>query len=99
MDIQRFDLPDGAWADIHRRPSHGQVKAVMRAYREHADDGSVMDIQTISVLTLTDKWLVKDGDGREIPLSREGVESAPQEVVNALWNELTTVLEGAFPNL
>lgn len=102
MQIETTTLRDGlGTADIHRRPSHGQVKAIMAAYRKHSDDESVMDIQTVAILTLVDRWTLLDDKGKDmsIPLSRDGVESAPQAAVNAVWEELTTVLEGAFPNL
>lgn len=105
MQIEDFAIPvePPATARIHRRPSHGQVKAIMRTYRrvyaDGTEPGSEMDVITDTILTMTESWTVKDEKGKSIPLSREGVEEAPNDAVNALYVELSKVLEGAFPNV
>ena len=95
MDIQRFDLPDGQWADLHRRPSHGQLKVIEKMTRKAIADEEWLSTQDALVITLVDKWLVRDSDGRDLPLSREGINEAPHQVIHLLAEELNKVTEAS----
>lgn len=101
MDIQPFTLPilpEGQTAHIHRRPSHGQVKAIMRAYRRDQDDNE-QDVFSDVLLIMVEKWSVVDERGKPIPLSKEGIDAAPFDAVNAILGEIAPLLANAFPNL
>lgn len=102
MQITRFDLPDTPdgqkqWADIHRRPTHAQTRAITAAkYRlrnaitgEYTD---VLEVQDVVVLELVERWLVFDEDGTPIEFGPEGVSIAPQEVIQPLYNECDQVM-------
>lgn len=105
--VETFDLPpvtiEGEEKPqsvrLHRRPTHGQTKAIVNQYIAARDRDEPLDIQTILVLSLCTEWTVYDPDTTvPIPFTREGVESAPQDIVDAVFNEASKPVLHMLPN-
>jgi len=92
MQIIRLELRDEQWAEAHSRPSHGQMKAFYKAFRDK-QDAEMMGTQDDLILILCTKWDVKDEDGVSLPLSREGIDKAPQDIVTELTDKLSEFLD------
>ena len=92
MQVVRVDLRDEQWAEAHSRPSHGQMKRFYKAFRDKPD-AEMMDTQDDLILILCIKWNVKDEDGVSLPLTKEGVDKAPQDVVTQLTDKLSEFLD------
>ena len=88
MDIQRIELRDGSWAMAHTRPSHGQMKAFYRSFRGKAE-AELMESQDDLILILCAEWSIK---GMDLPLTREGIDAAPQDTVSELTERLSGFL-------
>lgn len=99
MDITRFALPDGQWADIHRRPSHGQMKQITKWTQAAIDSQEWLDTEDALLLTLVDSWHVVDADGKDIPLKRESLDGVPQEIITRLSDELQVVTDAIRPDV
>lgn len=104
-NLTTLDLPDGQWFRYHPRPTHGQIKVITRKLMETQRilfgnaEGDPLDLQTVTVLEIGDAWLVKDDDGHDIPWSREGIESAPQDIVQLCHDACEHAISGASPSL
>lgn len=94
MQVEKIDLKDGQWAKAHTRPSHGQMKAFYRAYRGKSED-ELMETQSDLILILCDEWQVKGPDGANLPLNKEGIDNAPQDIVTELTDKLSEFLGGS----
>jgi hypothetical protein len=91
--IMRIELPDGQWADLRDRITHGQVKDVIRAIR-------VDDLEFMAVVTRTfvRDWYVLDTDGATIPVdAADGFDRLPSDVASAIYNEVLPVWRAANP--
>lgn len=89
MDIERFDMPDGQWADIHRRPTHGQMKQIEKFTRKAIADEEWLSTQDALVLTLVDKWSF------DKPVSREAIDEMPHAIIALISDELNKVVEAS----
>ena len=92
MQVVNIPLRDGQSADAHSRPSHGQLKKFYKAFR-NKPDAEMMDTQGDLILILCEKWDVRDGDGAQLPLSRDGIDKAPQDIVTELTDKLSEFLD------
>lgn len=97
MDIQPFTLPGGFTAHIHRKPTHGQVRRVEELTRKALGNDDPMGTEDALILTLVDHWDLTDERKAALPLSREGIEQVPQEVIAALSDELLLVTQAVRP--
>lgn len=104
-NVAVLDLPDGQSFRYTERPSHGQIKIITRALLETqrilfgTAEGDPLDIQTITVLTLGNSWVVRDDEGRDLPWSREGIEAAEQSIVEQCYAACEKAIAGASPAL
>ena len=88
----RLDLPDGQWADLREWLTHGERKAVQRAFFAASKDVEASpDMDTALVRAYLVDWKVNGRDGHELPVT--AIDDAPSEVVSqiaaeslALWN-------------
>ena len=87
MQVERVTLRDGQWAMAHTRPSHAQMKAFYKSFRGKAED-ELMETQADIILLLCTEWQVKGENGANLPLNKEGIDNAPQDIVT----ELTDIL-------
>lgn len=107
--IEKVELPpaeDGSvqWYRVHRRPTHGQVKAIAAVW---GDPGSQpMDVQTVCLQQLVTEALIKDDEGREIPWNGTGPDEqgigatdVPQDLVTAMFDEAVKGVADAFPGI
>ncbi len=102
MDIKRFELPDGPWADIHHRFTHGQAKAITSGWMAAMTDNDPLEAQTVVVRQMVDKWLVYDESKVGIPFP-ESIDAAPQDVIQLLFEECEPLVAsliggGSAPN-
>lgn len=103
-NIERVELPaaaDGSaqWFTTHRRPTHGQAKAISQAYYEGLNGTNILGIETTVVRQLCPTAVVKGEDGRELPYGDdgEGIEAFPEDVVAAMYAEASKAIEDLFP--
>jgi hypothetical protein len=85
------DVPlcDGAFtAKAHSRPSHKQIQQITRDTRKRAKEENIEAILVDNLLTLCEGWDVKDENDSPIPWSREGIESAPNDILMELSDKL-----------
>jgi hypothetical protein len=87
MQIVKIDLKDGQWARAHSRPSHGQMKQFFKTFRGKSED-EAMESQADLILLLCVEWEVKGEDGALLPLTPEGVDETPQDIVTELTEKL-----------
>jgi hypothetical protein len=86
----RLDLPDGSWAELRERPTHGQVTLVRKALLRAGDEiEAAADVAVAYVQAYVSAWSVKNGEGNEIPLDQP--ESAPDDVVQAIAEAAKTL--------
>ena len=92
MDIQPIHLKAGGSVMAHHRPSHAQLKAVFRATQANlkADKPEETIVDTIRILV--DSWEVKGEDGNDLPLSKDGIDAAPNDVVVELSEKLQRIV-------
>jgi hypothetical protein len=103
--IERVELPPAAvdgsaqWFTVHRRPTHGQAKAISQAFYERLNGSDVLGIETVVVRTLCPTAVVKDEEGRELPYGDdgEGVDTFPEDIVSAMYAEASKAIEELFP--
>jgi len=72
----------------HSRPSHGQTKAISRALRARLKEEQIEELLVDNILTLCTAWDVTDEEGHPIPFTREGIASAPDDLVTELADRL-----------
>jgi hypothetical protein len=98
MSVERLDLPDGQWADIERRPTHGTMRRISK------DTGRLgrtdpLAGEDVIVANLVTDWLVRDSEGSEVPLAkREAWDRIPQETFSLVSDECLSIVEAAYPN-
>ena len=82
----RVDLPDGQWAELRERITHGQDKDIRRAFRRAKDDPELApDFETVLVRTFVRDWHVNDPEGNPIPVGdADAMDRAPDNVVDTL---------------
>ena len=96
--MPRIELRDGQWAKLRERITHGQDKAISRAFRAGRDDPDRRpDFTTVLVREFVATWYVNDPAGVLIPLAdQDAINRAPSDIVDQLadaalplWNEVT----------
>ena len=97
MAVQRFELPDGQWADIERRPTHGVIRKIGKE-SERLGRNDPLAGEDVIIMQLIKEWNIHDGDGNEVPLRREDFDRIPQDTFSQLSEECLTVVEAAYPN-
>jgi len=95
-DVKRFELPDGDWYELYRRPSTKRVKAILRARRDLDGTPQQDDVLDVTILQMTARWRMTL-DGRELPLDREGIADLPFDVSLAIVNEAATIFDAVLP--
>lgn len=96
--IERFELPDGNSAEIHRRPSHGQLTQYERRIRSaQSGDTPGMGAEDASVEVFVHQWDIRDGDGKAIPFRTASYGDVPAHVWVALVDEIAAVVDALRP--
>ena len=82
----RIELRDGQWADLRDRITHGVDKDIKRAVvRAQRDSLDAFDYETVVTRAFVRDWLVRDPDGRDIPIGDvDAIERAPDDIISAL---------------
>ena len=93
MQVERLELKDGQWVKAHTRPSVKQMQALTRSVRRNTDteDGGLA-VLIETVLLLCEEWQVKGADGANLPLTREGIEEAPFDMLQEVSDKLAPYL-------
>lgn len=99
MDIARFTLPGDQWADLHRRPTHGQMRQIAKWTQAAVDSGDYLGVEDALILTLIDSWSVQGSDGKPLPLRRESLDDLPQDVSSRLADELQAITDTIRPDV
>lgn len=85
----RVPLPDGQWADIADVVTHGREKAISRAaFAARVDLVKTPDIPTVIVAAFLLAWNVRDEAGHELPVTPEGIDGAPDAVIDVLLDAI-----------
>lgn len=84
MDIQRIELKGGAWAMAHARPSHGQLKSIYKQAQANIKADRAEESLADSILVLVTEWHVPDGNGGSLTLNRQGINDAPNDIIQEL---------------
>lgn len=82
----RIDLPDGQWAEVRERLTHGEDKALRRVTHAGKTDPALsFDVDTALVRTFVSDWYVLDLDGKTIALSDpDAIDRAPGDIIDIL---------------
>ena len=95
--IKRFDYTKDPeqWAEIHTRPTWGQVGLVMDAI----NDTELTNRQRVvaTILAMTEKWRAVDEAGVELPLTAEGIDKADAALVIAMNEDCSKALDVTLP--
>ena len=89
MQIVTVELSDGQSAMAHSRPTHGQMKAIFKAYKKRSRDDDQEDVIEDVIMILCTSWVVKADDGSPIPFTKEGIGQAPNDIITELSDALT----------
>ena len=95
MNVEKWNLPDGKQSvDIHRRPSHGQVREMERLiWKARDSDTPGMSSEEAAVQVLVESWDLEGG----IPFKRESYGDVPADTWALLRDELQTVVDSINP--
>jgi hypothetical protein len=98
MAIERLELPDGQWADIEHRPTHGTIRKIGKE-TDRLGRSDPLAGEDVIVGNLVREWYVKDGDGSEVALDkRDTWDRIPQDTFSLISDECLTVVESSYPN-
>lgn len=97
MAVERLELPEGQWADIERRPSHGTIRKIGKE-TERLGRSDPLAGEDVIIGNLVKDWHVKDENGDSVPFKRESFDSVPQDVFSLISEECLSVVESAYPN-
>lgn len=84
-----------SWADIHTRPTWGQIGLVMDAIND--PELSNRDRVNKTILALTTAWHAVDDEGAELPLTDEGLSRADAALVVAINDDCSKALDVTLP--
>jgi hypothetical protein len=109
MSTDRFTLPESKvpcvtcglttqWADLFRRPSHGQMKEHERFTRKAINDDSALSVEDGMVHVFVNDWHVLDAAGNEIPRKMERMGDVPQDTLSVLIEEIAAITTATRPN-
>jgi hypothetical protein len=94
----RLDLPSGQWAELHDSLTHGERKAVQRAFFAASKDVEESpEMDTALVRAYLAEWNVTGRDGHELAITE--LDKAPSESVDAIAAAALALWDGrADPN-
>lgn len=90
VDVQ---LSNGVTARVHSRPSHKQVQQITRDMRRRAKEENIEAVLVDNLLTLCEGWDARDENDAPIPWTREGLESAPNDILMELSDKCQGFVE------
>ena len=95
MNVETWHLPDGKQSvDIHRRPSHGQVREMERLiWKARDSDTPGMSAEDAAVQVLVEGWDLEGG----IPFKRESYDEVPADTWALIRDELQSVVDSINP--
>ena len=107
--VETFKLPDSIkpcatcgkheqWADLHRRPSHAQMKEHERFTRKALSDDSSLGVEDGMIHVFCESWHVLDTDGNEIPCKMDRLGDVPQDTLTLVVEEITAITATTRPN-
>jgi hypothetical protein len=90
----RAELPNGQWADLRERLTHGQDKEIRRALVKAQMDPEYADaeLNAVALKIFLIDWNVNDLEGNRIPITDgDAIDRAPSEVVDLLATHATVL--------
>lgn len=97
----RLELPDGQWAELRERISHGSDKRIKLAHRRgRDDDAAALEIDDILVREFVTAWHVLDIDGTPVPLAdADATDRAREDVIDTIALRAAEMyVEATVPN-
>ncbi len=86
--MSRLDLPDGQWAELRDWLTHGEEKAVLRAWAAAAGSlAEAPEVDSALIIAYVADWHVVGRDGHEVPLDR--IDDCPGTVAAAIVDAAT----------
>lgn len=97
--IERLDHADGVqWVELHRRPSHGQIKEIERHTRTAArGDTPGMGGEEAAIRVLANAWHILDADGAPVPFGTAAVDRIPADTWLWIAEECDAILNSIRP--
>lgn len=99
----RIDLPDGQWAELRDRITHGDaktLKAAWRTARQNDDQALIVGFDTLLMQTYVTAWHVLAIDGKEMPLEPAAFDLLPEETADPIAEAAANQWAGAqVPNV
>lgn len=95
MNVEKWHLPDGKQSvDIHRRPSHGQVREMERLiWKARDSDTPGMSSEEAAVRVLVESWDLEGG----IPFKQEAYGDVPGDTWVLIRRELQMIVDSIDP--
>lgn len=98
MSIERIDLPDGQWVDVHTVPTDDQMRDIERGVRRAATtDAPDSAIVEACILVLVAAWHVTGSDGSEAGLRRGAMGQVPRVTLSLINDHLQAVIAATNP--
>jgi hypothetical protein len=97
MAVERLELPDGQWADIERRPTHGTIRRIGKE-TDRLGRTDPLAGEDVIIGNLVKDWHIMDEKGDSVPFKREDFDRIPQDVFSQISDECLTIVESAYPN-
>lgn len=95
MNVEKWTLPDGKQTvDMHRRPSHGQVREMERLlWKAQASETPGMLAEEAAFRVLVEGWDLEGG----IPFKLDAYEHVPADTWRIIKEELQKILDSINP--
>ena len=97
MSVERLELPDGQWADIEYRPTHGVIRKIGKD-TDRVSRNDPLAGEDVLISNLVKDWHVVDEKGESVALKREDYDRIPQDVFSLITDECMGIVERAYPN-
>jgi hypothetical protein len=98
----RIELPDGQWADLRDRITHGQDKEIRRARIRSGSSPAeeIGEAETVALRIFVKAWHILDTNGDVLPLEApDAIDRMPSDLADALLGPIADALQRAtVPN-
>lgn len=95
MPDGKVDLPNGQYAILETRPTHGEYKKLFAAIvgAIGAEPADKLDVMTEVVEVLLKEWTATDREGQPLGRTRADIERCPQETLIPVFDRGSAIFK------